>query len=342
LWDKVCVRVSALTDVFKVWVWAFGSLVIALWATPVCYNGGKALSELSATKDFNGLVNKVAAWCGAAELGDFFKVCWPLAALLLLFPLMEWLRLGNERGGKRVWSVRLPHGAGGGQPIEPNRWGPLHGVAGFCLSFGCFVLIGYALLKAGSFRWAADYGKWHHGLFFDIGWALTLAVVMEFFFRCVLLGIFLRAMGVWSAIALAAVMFGMVHFLMSGFAVAKALDGEMLSAVQLTGTLLAGGDLAMRVVTVFVPWFAFGCVLGWARWRTASVWLPASLLMGWLLADRLFTKATDVVEIPDRLAAFVSAGSVHEGIAPFLGVIAVGGMVHIFTYLNASGREARD
>ncbi|MEP4809237.1 MAG: hypothetical protein ABJ118_11670, partial [Luteolibacter sp.] len=231
-------RVSALTDVFKVWVWALGSLVVALWATPICYNGGKALSELSATKDFNGAVNKLAAWCGAAEMGDFFKVCWPLAALLLLFPLLEWLRLGNERGGKRVWSVRLPHGAtgeGAGQPLEPSRWGPLHGAAGFCLSFGSFVLIGYALLKAGSFRWAADRGAWHEGLFFDIGWALTLAVVMEVFFRCVLLGIFLRAMGVWAAIGLAAAMFGGVHFLMSGFAVAKALDGEMLTAVQLTG-----------------------------------------------------------------------------------------------------------
>ncbi|MGJ8642985.1 MAG: CPBP family glutamic-type intramembrane protease [Luteolibacter sp.] len=339
-------RVSALSDVFKVWVWALGSLVIALWSTPICYNGGKALSELSVTKDFNGLVNKVAAWCGAGEMGDYFKVCWPLAAILLLFPLMEWLRLGNERGGKRVWSVRLPHGAaaeeGRGQPIEANRWGPLHGVAGFCLSFGCFLLIGYTLLKAGSFRWAEDYGKWHEGLFFDIGWALSLAVVMEVFFRRVLLGIFLRAMGVWAAIAVAAAMFGAVYFLMSGFAVAKSLDGEMLSAIELTGTLLAGGDLLMRIVTVFVPWFAFGCVLGWARWRTASVWLPASLLMGWLLADRLFAKATEVVEIPDKLAAFVSAGSVHEGIAPFLGVIAVGGLVHIFTYRNASGREARD
>ena len=342
LWDKGRVRVSALTDVFKVWVWALGSLVVALWATPVCFNGGKALSELSGKKDFSGVVNKMAAWCGAAELEDFFKICWPLAALLLLLPLMEWLRLGNERGGKRVWSVRLPHGAagdGGGQPIVENRLGPLHGMVGFCLSFGCFLLIGYALLRAGSFRWNGNFERWHEGLFFDIGWTLALAVVMEVFFRCVLMGIFLRAMGVWAAIGVSAVMFAGVHFLMSGFAVAKVLDGEMLSAVELTGTLLVGGDLLIRMVTVFVPWFAFGCVLGWARWRTASVWLPASLMMGWLLADRLFARATDVVEIPDRLAAFVSAGSVHEGIVPFLGVLVVGGVVHIFTYRNVSGRE---
>ena len=333
-------RVSALTDVFKVWVWALGSLVLALWATPVCFNGGKALSELSVRKDFSGVVNKMAAWCGAAEMDDFFKICWPLAALFLLWPLLEWLKLGNERGGRRVWSMRLPHGmAEKGQPIVENPLGLLHGVVGFCLTFGCFLLIGFALLRAGSFRWNGDFARWHEGLLFDIGWALAVAVVMEVFFRCVLMGIFLRAMGVWAAIGLAAAMFGGVHYLMSGFAVARGLDGETLSAVELTGTLLVGGDLLMRIVTVFVPWFAFGCVLGWARWRTASVWLPASLMMGWLLADRLFAKATDMVEIPDRLAAFVSAGSIHEGIVPFLGVMVVGGVVHLFTYRSKRGSD---
>lgn len=345
LWDKRGVRVLAVTDVLKVWVWALGSLVVALWVTPVCYNGGKALYELSATKDFNGVVNGAAAWCGAAELGDFFRVCWPLVAVVLVVPLFEWLRLGNERGGRRVWQVRLPHGAvgeGGGQPIERNRWGLWQGVWGFSLSFGSFLLLGYGLLRAGSFQWAVDGGRWYEGLFLDIGWALVLAVVVEVFFRCVVLGIFLRAMGVWAAVVLAAVMFGGVCFLMSGFVGVSGLDGEGVTGLELAGMLLVGGDVAVRFVAVFVPWFAFGCVLGWARWRTASVWLPASLFMGWVLADRLFTRATDVVEIPDRLAAFVSAGSVHEGIAPFLGVIAVGGLVHLFTYRYARGREARD
>lgn len=345
LWDKKCVRVSALSGVLKVWVWALASLVIALWVTPIFYNGGKALSELSATKDFNGVVNEIAAWSGAAELDDFFKVCWPLAALLLIFPLIEWLRLGDERGGRRVWAVCLTNGAvgvGGGQPIEPNRWRPLHGLVGFFLSFGCFSLVGYGLLRVGSFRWATDQGAWYDGLFFNIGWAVALVVVLEVFFRCVLLGIFLRAMSLWAAIALAALMFGAVHFLMSGFEVAKELDGEMLSGVQLTGALLLGGNLLMRFVTVFVPWFSFGCALGWGRWRMASLWFPASLLMGWMLADQIFAKATVVVEMPGSLVVSVSRGSVHEGMAPFLGVFAVGGLVHIFTYRNAIAREARD
>jgi hypothetical protein len=79
LWEKPAVRVSAFGDVIKVWVWALGSLLIALGLTPLSFNGGKALWELSASKDFNGIMNRVADWSGPARLGDFFIICWPVA-----------------------------------------------------------------------------------------------------------------------------------------------------------------------------------------------------------------------------------------------------------------------
>ncbi len=193
MWEKYPVRVSAVGDVIKVWVWAVGSLVVGLWLTPVAYNGGKALSELSATKDFNGVVNKFAAWSGAAGLEDFFRICWPLAALVSLFQLIEWLRLGGSGGGRGPWGVRLPHvaslGKEVGQPLKPNRWG---------------------------------------------------------------------------------------------------------------------------------------------------------LLMGWLLADRLFSKATQSAEIPDRIAGYLTSGSVQTGLIPLLGVLAVGGLVHLITHGYRHRRNACD
>lgn len=335
-WDKRGVRVSAIGDVVKIWVWALGSLVIGLWLTPVVFNGGKALSELSATKDFNGAVNKIAAWSGAAGLGDFFKVCWPLVALAFLFPLIEWLRLGGGSAGKMgPWGIRLPHVVAPreetGQPIKPNRWGLLQALTGFLLTFGVFVLIGYAMVKAGTFRWVEDGSAWRSELLFDIGWTLALAAVVEVFFRCAVLGVFLRALSAPISIALAAAMFGCIRFILAGFGGVDAFDGETLSAVHLTGEIFAGGNAMWRVVAVFLPWFAFGCVLGWARWRTASVWLPAGLLMGWLLAERLFSKATDPVELQDRIASYLAAGSVDSGIIPLLGAVAIGGLVHLIT-----------
>jgi uncharacterized protein len=340
------VRVSALGDVVKVWVWALGSLVIGLWLTPMAYNGGKALSELSVTKDFNGMVNKVAAWSGAAKLEDFFMVCWPVTAALLLLPLIEWLRLGGGHDGRKgPWGIRLPHGAGAvdpGQAIRPNRLGPLQALTGFLATLGCFLMIGLVMVKAGAYGWVSDPKAWREGLLFDVGIALALAALIEVFFRCAILGVFLRAMSAPAAIALAALMLGGARYLLSGFGTADAVDTETLSAIQLTGIILSGGDMFARVIAVLLPWFAFGCVLGWARWRTASVWLPAGLLMGWLLADRLFSKATYTIEAGDRLSAYLTSGSVQTGLVPLLGVLAVGVFVHLFTQRDALSENTGD
>jgi hypothetical protein len=325
------VRFSAFVDVIKIWVWAPVSLLIGLWLTPLAYNGGKALSELSGTKDFNGPLNKFAAWSGTAGLEDFFKVCWPLAAAALLFPLIEWLRLG----GKKEETQAVP-------PTGTIGIRALHAFIGFLGTFGCFVLIGYAMVKAGWFGWEPDPKAWRSSLFFDIGLAITMVVLVEIFVRRVMLDIFLGEMRAPKAIALAALMFGGIPFILSGFGNAEALDGETLSAMHLTGIVLGGGNLTARIITVFVPWFAFGCVLGWSRWRTASFWLPSGLLMGWLLAGRLFSRATHPAEIHDPLTAYLSAGSVQTGIIPLLGVIAVGGLVHLITQKYAKQQETID
>jgi len=339
------VRISAFGDVIKVWVWVLGSLIIAFALTPVVYNAGKALSELSATKDFNGIVNKFAKWSGSAGLEDFFAFCWPIVAVMLLLPLIEWLRLGNNREGGNPWKFRLPHLAGRrswGQRILPNQEVFLEGLTGFLMTFGCFVLIGYTMVKAGSVGWSADPQTWRDDLLYDIGRALGVAVIIEITFRCVVLGIFLRAMKITSAIAMAAAMFAGTRFLLVGFSNLEGIDEEMLSAIRLTGIVVGGGEPFVRLVVVFLPWFAFGCVLGWARWRTASVWLPIGLLMGWLLAARFFEKATQVMKIPDHIAGYFFASSVHTGIIPLGGILLIGMMVHFFTQNHGKEQEVED
>jgi len=323
--------VSPISDVIKVWVWTLGSLVVGLYFTLIAYNGGKALAELSETKDFSSMINDIATWSGAADLKDFFMICWPTAAALLLVPMIEWLRRENGEREHKLRSVCLA-----------SRRGPLQAITGFLMTFGCFVLIGYAMVKAGPFTWAADAGKWRENLFFDIGWTLLIATIIQLLFSCVMLGIFVRAMKIPAAIALTAMMFAGIQFLMVGFTEAEAFDSESLSTIHLTGILFFGGEPITRFVVVFLPWFAFGCVLGWARWRTASIWLPTGLLMGWLLADRLFKKATDAIEIPNSVVGYLSAGSVQTGIIPLIGVLAIACIVYLLIQAHASEQQAHD
>jgi len=328
--ENRCVRFSAFGDVIKVWVWALVSLFVGLWLTPLAYNGGKALSELSGTKDFNGPLNKFAAWSGKAGLEDFFEVCWPLTAAALLFPLIDWLRMG----GKKEERQAVP-------PTGALRMMTLHALVGFAATFGCFILIGCAMVKAGWFGWEPDPKAWRSSLFFDIGLTITMVVLVGIFFRRVMLDIFLGEMSAPKAIALAALMFGGIPFMLSGFGNAEALDGETLSSLHLKGIVLFG-NLPARIITVFIPCFAFGLILGWSRWRTASFWLPSGLLMGWLLAGRLFSRATHPAEIHDRFTGYLTAGSVQTGIIPLLGVIAVGGLVRLITKRYAREQETTD
>ena len=340
------VRGSAFADVIKLWVWVVASLIVGLWLTPLAFNGGKALSELSASKDFNGVINRLAAWSGTARLEDFFMVCWFIAALFLLLPLVEWLMLGNRSDKTPAWWMHLLHltaiSGKNGQAVARNRWEPIHGLAGFLLTFGCFIIMGLALLKVGWFTLAGSGKAWQDGLWLEVGRALIVALVVEIFFRRAVLGIFLRAMNPIFAIGATALMFAGIQLILSGFANAANVDGETLTAFQLAGILLISGDFLQRVLVVFLPWFALGCVLGLARWRTDSLWLPTGLLTGWLLADRLFSKATDAVPLDNRIAGYFAADSVHTGIIPLLGVIAIGGLVHIFTKRYTLKRNASD
>lgn len=336
MWENPWVRASPIGDVLKIWAWALGSMALGLWLTPFAYNGGKALAELSASKDFNGFVNQVAAWSREAELDDFFKICWLVSALVLLVALIEWL----QTGGSQRDHLATP--CPGGRETGPGRRAPLQALTGFLLTFGGFLVIGYVMVKAGAFRWARDAHAWSQDLAFDIGWALIVAAVIEIFFRRVMLGIFLGAMRSSTAIALAAVMFAGTRFVLAGFAGTESLDGESLSAIHLTGILFGAGEPLFRFVVVFMPWFAFGCVLGWARWRTASMWLPASLLTGWLLAGRLFEKATDAVELPSRFTGIFAVGSVQSGIIPLIGALAIGVSLHLSTRAHDKESQAPD
>lgn len=240
LWDKRVVRDSAVANTIKVWVWAASSLLLGLWLTPLAFNGGKALSELSRTKNFNGAVNRFAEWSGTAVMEDFFTFCWPLAALLLLLPLAEWLCPGN-------WSV-----AGNAEAIELSGETANNDLTGFIVAFVCSGLI------------AAAPGE---GFRRDIALILAVAFLAEIFYSQVICGVFMEALKPVAAIALGAAMLAAIPMILSGFPNANGVDGETLSTLKLMGLVLGKGDVFVRFVIVFLPWFTFCSTLGWVRWN---------------------------------------------------------------------------
>jgi membrane protease YdiL (CAAX protease family) len=144
--------------------------------------------------------------------------------------------------------------------------------------------------------------------------ALILATVMEVFFRGIVMGVFLRAMRPAVALGMSAAFFAMVLSVMTP-AGANVADPE--AARPGFGMLRL---LAMRfaepasLLEVLIPLLALGGVLSYARWRTASLWLPIGLHAGWLFSKNLLA----------GLNAVPSQSVLIQGLIPLAAILMAG------------------
>lgn len=328
-------RVLPVRDVLKIWLYAALALMTGAWITPVVYNAGKALAEVSEVKQTNGILERLANGCRVMQFPDFYELAIALAAAFWFMWFFAWLRIGQEAPtGRGPWKLRLPEGVQffeKGQRLRKNRMGSLQAASGFLLMTGFLVILGCALLEAGSFTWMRPGKGWLQTTAWALAAAWVLAILKELLFRGIALGIFLRAMPPGVAILLSALLYAGVHFLLpiGGLTVAdpdvKGVGFELLA------------KLAMRfgdwhaLVSDFSVLFAMGLLLAHARWRTASLWLPIGLQAGWIFAEWIFGRFTVAVERPDLAARLLSGQSIQQGLIPLVGVIFTSMLIYFFT-----------
>jgi membrane protease YdiL (CAAX protease family) len=326
-------RNEAHGDVLKVWLYAAASVWLGAWFSPLLYNAGKALAEVSQGKTINGPFEWLAGVCVRADFQAFFMVSMMLAAAVLFFPWMEWL---HARRGSALasgpWGLRLPDGARVsmlGQSLRKNPQGPWHFCAGFLLLAGLLLPMGIALVAAGWFKLGlpADVGLVAHlaGTFFL---ALFTAAVAEVLFRGIVMGVFLRAMRPAAALGMSAAFFALVASLCppSGMHVvdpeARGVGFEMLRLLALRfadGTALLG---------TFAPLLVLGLVLSYARWRTASLWLPIGIHAGWLTAKNILN---GMVAIGTNSPSLLSADVLQHFLLPVAAILITGALAHYLT-----------
>lgn len=325
-------RNEALADVIKVWLYAAASVWLGAWLAPLLYNGGKALAEVSATKTTNDVLEWLAGICRTAEFSEFFMTALLLVAVLLFFPWMEWIhapRGGATTGGP--WQVRLPDGArvgGCGQPLGKNPRGLWHACAGFLLAAGLLLPLGIALVPAGyaTMRNPGVELPWLALRALALAWAL--AALMEVFFRGIAMGIFLRGMRPAAALGMSAAFFALVLSVAPPAGVnvadpeAPRVGFEML---RLLAARFADGAV---VLGEFAPLLALGAVLAYARWRTASLWLPIGLHAGWRFARDLLEKLGEPSAIAEPPVPF---NVLMHGLIPLAAVLVAGVLAHFLT-----------
>ncbi|MBK1825725.1 CPBP family intramembrane glutamic endopeptidase [Haloferula rosea] len=338
------------SDVFKILVYVAASLVLAAAMAPWIYNLGMGVAEITEGKDTNGFLSWIgdAARRSETNFPRFFDRSLLLSALLLLGPVVAWLRVGRD--GRRFrdtpWSLRLPETvvSDAGQPLRSNPNGWPQWIVGFLLAGGLLLVSGWVMVKAGFFMWR-DAAESVHGVpnpwLEDIRWgsavrkalpsALIVSLIEEVLFRGILLGIFLRAMKPVAAIVSLSFLFAFVHFLEPPMG-AKVPDPEALDAgFVFLGQILARFAEPFSMIGRFAMLVTLSVVLSVARWRTASLWLPIGLHAGWVFCYQVFKSATWPVSGLPKLAEWLVGGSLMEGLLPLAVVVMTGVLVAMMT-----------
>lgn len=336
-------RNSALGDVLKVWLYAIASVFLGAWMAPLFYNMGKALAEVASAKQTNGLLQWLANQCREADFPQFFIISLWFAAGLLALPFAEWLRA--ERGRVRLrnpWQIRLPVATvvgNDGQALVKNPEAVWHVLRGFGVVVGLFCLITGILLFVGFCEWT-QLGKSAVPaivgiLFFAIGFGM----VQEILFRGVVLGVFLRAMKPPMAMGLSALLFALVHFLkpVAGLNVADPDASKV--GFEMLGLLISEFSEVKMLLGTFAPLLVLGGVLAFARWRTASLWLPIGLHVGWIFITGLahrFTVSTGHLDAPSE---FLFGRNLQQGVIALLGLIIAGCVIDFLTTRRTDAPE---
>lgn len=330
--------------VLKVWLYAIASVLLGSWMAPLTYNAGKALAEVSVVKQTNGPLEWLADVCRRTEFPDFFAFTLLLAATILFLPFLEWLRGGNEGVNHAPWPRRksmATRQSENGQALVKNQNGFRQLATGFVCVALLFSLFAGALHIAGMFSLKAAGGDLPRTIATSLLLAFAISLLMEFLFRGIALGVFLRAMPAPTAIGLSAVLFTLVLSLAppEGMNVpdpdASGVGFEMLGLI--TGRLTD----PRAAISQFPPLLALGWVLAYARWRTASLCLPVGIHAGWIFTDLLLEKLTVPAKAADTFLWMASSSPFMQGAVPLIAIILAGILTHHLTVSHeADGRSA--
>jgi hypothetical protein len=79
----------------------------------------------------------------------------------------------------------------------------------------------------------------------------------------------------------------------------------------------------------FIPLLAVGLLLGHARWRSASLWLPWGLQTGWLFASHLLAT---LAQAKDQ--ASPQADLLRYGLVPLVAILTAATIIHGMTAVS--------
>ena len=112
-----------------------------------------------------------------------------------------------------------------------------------------------------------------------------------------------------------------------GFALLRKIGGQFLEPGVVLG--------------VITPLLAIGCVLGYARWRTASLHLPVGLHAGWIFVTGVLAEISAGPSRPDAVIQVIAGRSLDQGLVALAGIVVAGVLaIHLTSDGHASDTPA--
>jgi membrane protease YdiL (CAAX protease family) len=273
-------------------------LIGALLAPPLFWGAQAVAGHLN-----NGALTGFLA---KTDFERYFDRAIMLVALALLWPLLRVLRIRNFR-----------HDLG---LVARDRRGWQRLAAGFLVALGTLLALGAILIFTGVYRMHSHiaYGK----LAWMPGTALVVAILEEMLFRGALQGAVRKSSGEGFALVSIAILYAAVHFLKPpGHGLEPAAIRWWSGLALLPETFSQFREPAL-LVGGFSTLLLAGLILGYARDRTRSLWMPVGLHAGWILGK------LSLVEVTRHSEAWPWLGpDLLIGLAPLLALLFTWGIV---------------
>lgn len=268
------------SEVLKVTVYLMATVLLGALLAPPLFLSCKWVVSQGWLE--GGPLNALNDALERSNFSRYFNRAMLLAAILMIYPTLCWIRAGLDDPNRPASSLTLK--------ANPDRWQQL--ALGFALAVVPLLLMGWMYVKVGYYRpRSADDFEWGRVIIKALTAAAGAAVVEELFFRWGLMGLILRTTRPFRALLFVTFIYTLVHFLKPPSGV-QIPDVTWSTGFWMTGQIFAQFGNPVFVMAEFATLFTIGWILGYVRLKTSSLWMGIGLHAGWVFGLKVFSPIT--------------------------------------------------
>ena len=332
------------SDFSKVILFFTLTIIASAIASPWVYNAGMLLAEVGQSRELNPLLDWLANRCADATFAAFYNYTLLGCAIILAGPFIMWFSLSNKSSlqPSKPWRIRLPTSANtrqNGQALCRNPKAKLHLAIGFLIT-GSLVSISICLLEMiawFSFAQSPDYWS---AICNGVASAIVITLVSEWIFRGILMGVFLRAMRPAMAMVFISLFYAIIYSLLPNGNEMVANPDKADAGFRMIITIAKNLLTPEKFTFSFMLLFSLGLVLAYARYRTASLWLPIGLHFGFIFPYQTLQQLTESGTQHSPLSRLLTGSDGRSGLLPFCLLLLSALLVHIFIQVSESKRRS--